>query len=166
MVNGPEEDKPQLPPFGNFDCVLRSLESATGASATPEEKELRRMQMIAYRDKFATPFDEHFSLELLIQAVETERDNIKSLIKQITESNNPLGLALKRFCMSEEDLYPKQATETIQQGDQIILLATYHAAHLGIGSTPNTFISHSDGGKELTLNAWQRIHVLKLAPVY
>lgn len=164
MTNQLEEERYQSQPFKNHDCVLRSLESVTGAHATSEEKELRRNQLVAQRKKFVFLSDVP-SLPLLIQAVEEERNNVRCLIEQITRSNSPLGLTLQEFSVSEEDLYPKRAAEMIQQGEQVILLATYHAAHLGIGSTPNTFISLSDGNKELTLKPWQTMHVLKLTPV-
>ena len=162
MTKLPEEDRSKLQPLENYDCVLRSLESVTGASATSAERELRRSQLIIQREKFAGLLDDPPSLPLLIQALDTERDNIRSLIEQITQSDSPLGLALRGFSISEEDIYPKRAAEMVQDGEQVILLATYHAAHLGIGANPNTFISLSNGDKELELKPWQRIHVLRL----
>ncbi|MFZ5845230.1 MAG: hypothetical protein ACOY0S_02055 [Patescibacteria group bacterium] len=164
MTISPEEDKSRLPPLENHDCVLRSLESVTGVSATPTEREFRRNQIVIHRERFAGLADGPTSLSLLIQAVEAERENVRSLVEHITHSNSPLGLALRGLSISEEDIYPKRAAEMIQNGEQLILLATYHAAHLGIGANPSKFISLSDGNEELLLEPWHRIHILRLTP--
>ncbi len=162
MEYRPENNQQKDLSSEEFRCVLRSLESVTGVSATTEEEELRRDQLVKHKKKFTLRPDENPSLELIIKASQAERDNIRNIIAQISKTNSPLGRALRQFSIDEDDIYPKRADELLRQGDNLILYTSGHVAHIGVNSPPDKFISLSDGGKKITLKPWQIIHVLRL----
>jgi len=161
MKNIVETEEPKQQPR----CVLRSLESITGAKATPEEEAYRMRQRATQQETFTPLFNEQeVTLDTYIKALEAESAHVRELVEHIMNSDSPLGLALKQYSMNEQDLYPKRVAELLAKGYQIIWLTVNHAAHVGQDPQGSSFISLSDGHAKASPTVHHTMHVMIFTP--
>ena len=158
MINPAEHEK--LDSEQQLRCVLRSLESITGVKATADEEAYRRDQIIIQKNTFAPLFDKNITLDLLIKSLQAERDNVRTLVERIMDSESPVGLALKQYSMSEQDMYPKRVAELLAKGDQVILVTASHVAHLGQDVRQKSLVSLSDAHTRVPLEPHRVVHVM------
>lgn len=153
-------------------CVIRALESITGAQATEGEWDLRLGQLNSGPSFFELVDEIGGNGSLLVTAILGEIENdlqqVEDLVVQMSGTDSPMGSKLKGTKVHFDRLTPPEMKTAITAGNELMFAGAsrntrggigMHALHLGIDSH-GRFISKSDSGNPIVVDDEDRYRVL------
>lgn len=137
-------------------CVIKALESITGAQATEQEWKLRLTQVVASES------DRGGSKQF-----ENDVKQVETLIKDIILSKSPIGQVLEGRGISSRRCCLDELQQIIERGDDVLSLGIIksgntiqaHAAHLGYRDGFGLILK-SDGDRPISLRPGALLNVI------